>query len=135
MLHYIVFKRLYDLIKLDPLSSLSISSFANKAWRLLDGKTVENVYSVTPDTKFLHHCKSAYMGGIYEVYIPKVQKGNLYDVKSLYPFIMWANKMPIGDCIWRNIINLDDYNGFCYAKYILYMIEKLEWFLLDLIKV
>jgi len=55
------------------------------------------------------------MGGICEVYIPKVDKGNLYDVNSLYPSVMLNKEYPLGRPVYKISDKLEDYYGICYA--------------------
>ena len=41
--------------------------------------------------------RKAYYGGFCEVYKPKIGKGVIYDIRSLYPAIMYQNAMPVGE--------------------------------------
>lgn len=58
--------------------------------------------------------KLSYFGGLNSVVIPHLsEKGYVYDVNSLYPFIMSNNLFPIGEGVWcYDIISLEDFFGY-----------------------
>jgi dsRNA-specific ribonuclease len=61
--------------------------------------------------------KDAYYGGVVDVYKPVIEKGYLYDVNSLYPYVMQLNKnkMPIGNIVYTTEKDLDKIFGCVYA--------------------
>lgn len=59
--------------------------------------------------------RKSYYGGLVDVYKPAVKNGFLYDVNSLYPFVM-LNDMPVGAPVYcSNPDILKDF-GFFYVK-------------------
>jgi hypothetical protein len=66
-------------------------------------------------SKYIYNfIKKSYHGGINNIMIPKIKKGYVYDVNSLYPFIMQTKQMPIGKPKWiyKNFKKIDEYFGF-----------------------
>lgn len=62
--------------------------------------------------------KKSYKGGYTNIIEPYMEKGYIFDVNSLYPYIMKTCKMPLGDgkFIYSNLYNWKDYFGFMYCK-------------------
>jgi hypothetical protein len=63
--------------------------------------------------------RKGYTGGSVDVFIPRGKNIKCYDVNSLYPFVMYSNKMPIGKPTYfeGDILNLNkDAFGFFYCK-------------------
>jgi len=50
------------------------------------------------NSKLHSSISKAYYGGITEVYSSSIGEGVLYDVKSLYPYVMLTKDMPLRDC-------------------------------------
>jgi len=102
-LHYLAAKKLIDLLNANDLDfSFTIGSISMKTFRRKFLK--RNVYRA--DTSFIDEIRGAYKGGRTEMFhYGKVGKVYVYDVNSLYPFIM--SKLHV----WRpdKIYLIDDF--------------------------
>jgi hypothetical protein len=61
--------------------------------------------------------RNAFIGGRVDVFKTICNNGYLYDVNSLYPFVMLKN-IPKGKGIYTNDKNLDNYFGIVFANII-----------------
>ena len=106
---------IYDIIELDVFKIKTIPYLAFKAWRTTISK--EEIPIIIDDNKLGKASRSAYYGGWSEIYKPEIKKGFIYDINSLYPYIMKEKEFPIGkEVIWSTDKNIKNYYGIIKAK-------------------
>ena len=88
------FKQNFDITTVNgsKYPSLSSLAFANFRTKFLE----DNIKIANIRGEVYTFIKQGYFGGAVDVYKPYGKKLYLYDVNSLYPYIMLNNKMPIG---------------------------------------
>jgi hypothetical protein len=106
-------KEIYDLESVNINDVVSLSSLALKVF-LTNYYDVKNKPIHIPKYTQYKEIKTAYFGGRVEVFKTYGEDLYVYDVNSLYPFVMLMD-IPIGNAIKSTDPNLDNYFGFCYA--------------------
>ena len=90
-------KKIFLLFRLDILKYPTLSSLAFAIFR---SKFLKDAKIPIIDGDLFNKLKEAYTGGSVDVYRPQPEKGDKiyrYDVNSLYPYVMKAFNMPIGN--------------------------------------
>ena len=108
-------KEIFDLYQIDILDKSTLTAAALTIW----GNTVtgKKIARIDQDSKLYKDIQLAYYGGFSEVFEPHIEKGRMYDVRSLYPYIMKNFRMPTGtEIYWSDDKRLVNYNGFCLAQ-------------------
>jgi hypothetical protein len=110
----------YKVYKLDILDNLTVSSMALKSFRTSYYDERTNPL-VTPDKVQDKFIRESYMGGVVEVFKPKILNGFYYDFNSLYPYVMKTNAFPIGFASWHDLFqeknfDVDNFFGFIEVK-------------------
>jgi DNA polymerase type B, organellar and viral len=90
------------------ISSLALNTFLTNYYNKKE--TPINI----PKKKQYNEIKQGYFGGRVEIFKPYGEDLYMYDVNSLYPYIMLQD-MPVGNIYRSTDTNLDNYFGFCYA--------------------
>jgi len=98
----------YNITDVISISSLALNIFLTNYYN--KNKTPIHI----PRLAQYNEIKTAYFGGRVEIYKPYGEDLYIYDVNSLYPFVM-LNDMPIGDMTKSSDTNLYNYFGFCYV--------------------
>jgi hypothetical protein len=98
----------YNITDAVTISSLSLNIFLTNYYN--QNKTPIHI----PRINQYKEIKSAYFGGRVEIYKTYGEDLYIYDVNSLYPYVMLKD-MPVGNIIKSSDTNLDNYFGFCYA--------------------
>lgn len=91
-------------------NNFTISSIAFHIYR----KSYMNYNIYIPTYYEYLFLRRSYKGGLNNILIPKINNGYIYDVNSLYPFIMKNYEMPIDKPIWihDNFESIENYFGF-----------------------
>jgi hypothetical protein len=89
----ILINKFIDLFYIDITKYFTIPSIAMSIYRT----NYLNDYKIyIPEDKEYIYFKKSYRGGLTNIIIPKINDGYIYDINSLYPFIMKTKKMPLG---------------------------------------
>ena len=107
----VIFKNKFkQLFGIDITFNFTIPSIAMRIFR--QNYLNEDIY-IPKDSEY-EFIRKSYKGGLNNIIIPKISKGYLYDVNSLYPFIMRDYEMPIGKPNWihKNFKDINEYFGF-----------------------
>jgi hypothetical protein len=86
---------------LNAMNNCSIPGIAFKTWKQAQLPQINNEildFSNSYDAFF----REGYLGGIVDVYQPRIGKGYYYDVNSLYPTAMMKD-MPVGEPIFESL--------------------------------
>ena len=86
-----------DIYNVKSLSSLALNIFRTHYY---NSKKYPIEHPVSNDAFF----RKSYMGGIADVYKPRLLNGYHYDINSLYPYIMKTQYLPIGSGKYTNRI-------------------------------
>lgn len=107
---------IYKRVKMDPLTKNTLPGIGSKAWKVLDKESIKELTIIPQNTEIGKNIRKAYYSGLNEIYIPKIEKGIILDVNSLYPTVMWKKKLPTGQPIKLESKKIEDYYGYCLAK-------------------
>jgi hypothetical protein len=118
----IFFKELGNDFKIDARNNMSIPGVSFKNWKISQLPTLinENKNNAILDfsEKFDGFFRDAYLGGIVDVYRPRISNGFYYDVNSLYPSAMLKD-LPVGSPIFQvfptNVFLETDWFGFVHC--------------------
>lgn len=115
------FSELYSDFKVNGQTNLSIPGISFKTWKVHQYPKVlsrgHEIYDLSKnnDTFF----REGYLGGVVDVYGPKVENGYYYDINGLYPTAM-LNPMPVGEPRFQTHITIEEvtsgsFYGFVHA--------------------
>ena len=106
---------IYEITNLDVFKIKTIPYLAFKAWRTMFKE--KEIPVITDIEEIGKASRNAYYGGWSELYKPKLKKGYIYDINSLYPYIMKNEEYPIGkEVVWSTDKNIDNYYGLIKAE-------------------
>ncbi len=103
---------------IDLYDSLTLASLAFKIFRT---HYYSNAVICQSHSFMDNFIRQSYRGGVVDVYRPVLNEGYLYDINSLYPYIMSISDMPIGPGVYKNIestevFDINNFFGFISVK-------------------
>jgi hypothetical protein len=106
-------KKIYELEKINITDVVSISSLALNIFLTNYYDPIKTPIYI-PRKKQYDEIKESYFGGRVEIFKTYGENLYIYDVNSLYPYVMLQD-MPVGKIIKSSDTILENYFGFCYA--------------------
>lgn len=108
-------KRIFKLFNINITKNITIPSIGLNIYR----KNYINDYEIINTKDYLYdYIKNSYHGGLTNIILPKIDEGYIYDINSLYPYVMKEKYMPTGQYkfIYKDFKDISEYFGFIECK-------------------